>query len=89
MYQSVLSLKSTPVRSLTHSCLVDSSISLFGQVHFQIKWCLVCFLVLSLIIEIVVLTANNVDPDRTPRSVASDLGLHCLPMSFLWDASHK
>ena len=22
--------------------------------------------------------ANNVDPDQTPRSVASDLGLHCL-----------
>ena len=22
--------------------------------------------------------ANSVDPDQTPRSVASDLGLHCL-----------
>ena len=22
--------------------------------------------------------ANNVDPDQTPRSAASDLGLHCL-----------
>ena len=30
--------------------------------------------------------ANNVDPDQTPRSVASDLGLRCLPMSLLWDA---
>ena len=26
------------------------------------------------------------DPDQTPRSAASDLGLHCLPMSLLWDA---
>ena len=23
---------------------------------------------------------NNVDPDQTPRSAASDLGLHCLQM---------
>ena len=25
--------------------------------------------------------ANNVEPDQLPHSVASDLGLHCLPMS--------
>ena len=30
--------------------------------------------------------ANSVDPDQTPRSVASDLGLHCLPMSQKRDA---
>ena len=30
--------------------------------------------------------ANNEDPDQMPRSVASDLGLHCLPMSKKWDA---
>ena len=28
---------------------------------------------------------NSVDPDQTPRSAASDLGLTVLPMSFLWD----
>ena len=28
-------------------------------------------------------TANSVDSDQTPRSVASDLGLHCLPLSIL------
>ena len=33
--------------------------------------------------------ANSVDSDQTPRSVASDLGLHCLPMSLLWDARLK
>ena len=27
-----------------------------------------------------------VDPDQMPRSAASDLGLHCLPMSKKWDA---
>ena len=26
--------------------------------------------------------ANSVDPDQTPRSAASDLGLHGLPMSI-------
>ena len=27
------------------------------------------------------MSANSVDPDQTPRSAASDLGLHCLPRS--------
>ena len=30
--------------------------------------------------------ANSEDPDQTPCSAASDLGLHCLPMSQKWDA---
>ena len=29
------------------------------------------------------LLANNGDPDQTPRSAASDLGLHCLPSTLL------
>ena len=29
---------------------------------------------------------QSVDPDQTPRS---DLGLHCLPISLLWDGRHK
>ena len=29
------------------------------------------------------LFANNVDPDQTPRSAASDLGLHCLSITLL------
>ena len=33
--------------------------------------------------------ANSVDPDQTPQNAASDPGLHCLPMSYLWDASLK
>ena len=28
---------------------------------------------------------QSVDPDQTPRSAASDLGLHCLPMFQKWD----
>ena len=29
------------------------------------------------------LIAKSGDPDQTPRSVASDLGLHCLPVTLL------
>ena len=29
-----------------------------------------------------VFIANSVDLDETPRSVASDSGLHCSPVSF-------
>ena len=39
--------------------------------------------------EIPVLNTNSVDPDQMPHFAASDLGLHCLPMSLLWDARHK
>ena len=37
--------------------------------------------------EIHVFNANSVDPDQ-PRSKASDLVLHCLPMSLIWDTVH-
>ena len=30
--------------------------------------------------------ANSGYPVQTPRSAASDLGLHCLPWSQKWDA---
>ena len=36
-----------------------------------------------------VINANSVDPDQTPRSAASDLGLHCLPMSHVWNVRYK
>ena len=31
---------------------------------------------------------HGVDSDQTPRSVSTDLGLDCLPMSHFWDARH-
>ena len=36
-----------------------------------------------------VVNANNVHPDQMLGYAASDLGLHCLPMSHLWDTRHK
>ena len=43
------------------------------------------FLLSSQFIDIPVYNADSVDPDQTPRSVTSYLGLHCLPMSLLRD----
>ena len=39
------------------------------------------FLLLSCFVEISELNANSIDP--------SDLGLHCLPVSLLWDTRLK
>ena len=39
--------------------------------------------------EIPVFNANNVEPDQLLHSVGSDLGLHGLPVSLLWDAGLK
>ena len=36
--------------------------------------------------EYIFLSANSEDPDQTPHSAASHLGVHCLPMSQKWDA---
>ena len=58
--------------------------SLDLPVHFQYKGCLI----LS-VIEIHEFNASGVDPDQTPRSAASDLGLRCFLMCLLWDARLK
>ena len=55
--------------------------SFSGQVHFH-KDCLVVFQNYHLLFAISVLNENSVDPDRTTRSVASDLGIHCIPLSL-------
>ena len=49
----------------------------------------VYFLLLPCFIEIPVFNANRVDPDQMLHSAVSDLGLHCLSMSLLWDARLK
>ena len=41
------------------------------------------FFVASFLFGWKILLANNVDPGQTPHNVASDLGLHCLPMTLL------
>ena len=39
--------------------------------------------------EISVFHANSIDPDQMTLSAASDLGLHCLQITLLWDARLK
>ena len=67
---------------------MDSTISIIWKAPISVEWVSGYFLPPSFI-EIHLLNANSVDPDQTPRSVASDLGLYCLPKSLLWDARHK
>ena len=43
---------------------------------------------IAMFIEILVFDANSVDPDQTPRSAVSDLGLHYLHNTLL-DVSDK
>ena len=50
-------------------------------VHFRFKG---CWVVVFLFIQI--FKEHGDDPCQTPHSAASDLGLHCLPMSHKKDA---
>ena len=47
---------------------------------------MVFFIFIQVLMKI--MQANSGDPDQTLHSVASDLGLHCLPMSHKKDARH-
>ena len=71
--------------SLTHLCRVDSSTISLWTGSFLISLVPGWFLLLPYFKELSELNANNVDPDKTPRSAASDLGLRCLSMPLLWD----
>ena len=69
---------------------VDSATSTLWTGPFPIEGVsVVVFFLLPCFIEISVFNINSVDPDQTPRSATSDLGLHCLPMSFLESAGLK
>ena len=61
----------------------------FPTIHYSFKCCWVVFFIF-IEIQIEHLKANSRGPDQTPRSAASDsaasnLGLHCLPMSHKKD----
>ena len=68
---------------------MDSSTFTLWTDPFLIEGVSGSFLLLPYFIEISALNANSADPDQMPRSVASELGLHSLPMSLLWDARRK
>ena len=55
-----------------------------GLFIIHVVECLASFFLLLCFIAIPVFNSNSVDPDKTPRSVVSDLGLHCLPIPLFW-----
>ena len=63
---------------LSHPYQLDESI-----LHLRGVWCNFSFLSYF---WWKFMLANSVDLDQTPRSAATDLGLHCLPRSQKWDA---
>ena len=62
----------------THCILVDSSTVTYFMSLFVILGLSGLFRNLRKI-----LLANTIDPDQMPYYVASDLGLHCLPITLL------
>ena len=65
---------------------------LFGPVYFQSHsgvWLVFIVSLLFFFLKIYKFSTKSVDPDQTPRSAASDLGLHCWPLSLLKKARHK
>ena len=73
---------------------MDSATSTLWAFLFLIKGVSGCccffffFLLLPYFIEIPVFSVSIVDPDQTPQSAASDLGLHSLHMSLLGVTRH-
>ena len=68
---------------LFHPYKLDESI-----IKYRCGWCNFSFLFHS---ELKFLSASSVNPDQTSSLIwfASDLVLHCLSMSPLWDARYK
>ena len=62
---------------------MDSSTSMLLMGPFPVEGVSGWFLLLQYSREILGVNANSIDPDQTPHSVASYLGLRCLPMSVL------
>ena len=75
-------------RALTNMCMcrVDSTISVVWKAPLPIEGVLDFFLSSPCFFsfkKVPAFNTNKVDSDQTPRSAASDLGLHCLALSLL------
>ena len=71
----LLSINPLYTGRLFHCLMLDESICHFRSVMSN----------LSLFFNFYwkILFANNLDPDQMPHDVASDLGLHCLPVTLI------
>ena len=68
---------------MTQLYRIDSSTSTMWTGPFQVEGIFgYLFLFVTCSTEIPVFNAKSADPDQMPRSVASDLGLHCLLLSL-------
>ena len=45
--------------------------------------------IITMFYRIPVFHANSEDLGQALHNAVSDLGLHCLPMSLLWEVTHK
>ena len=72
-------------RNLTHLLRMDSSTSTLWTGPLPIEGVSVKSLLLPCFIEFPVLNTNSVDPNQTPRSVASDLCLPCKTLNHRLD----
>ena len=69
-----LSLTHCRLNELTHTIYWKSPISNLGSQAMSFRYSQR---------KMAKLFANSGDPDQTPHSAASDLGLHCLPITLL------
>ena len=53
-----------------------------GPLQIEAVFVIFFLILLPCFIEIHACSANSVNPAQTPCTAASDLGLHCLPMSL-------
>ena len=85
----VMKLIQQTKQTIGYLCRMDFSTFTLLTGPFPIWGVFGYILLIPCFIEIPVFNANSVDRDQTPRSAASDLGLHCLSMSLLGDARLK
>ena len=73
----------------THLCRVDSSTTALWTGLFPMAGCLVNIHFYHILQKFLYLMQTVENSIRPPRSAASDLGLHCLPLSILLHAKQK
>ena len=90
-------MRTSEVQASARICAVSPEPNLFAQVSGRLRGNFSqrtrhvvllrgrIFLILPrffFFLEITAFNANSTDPDQTPQNAASDLGLHCLPLSL-------
>ena len=62
---------------------MDTSTTTFLTGLFTIAGFLISFItIITMFFKIPVVNVNSVDSDQMPHSAASDLGVHCLPLTL-------